>query len=199
MRFTIKNREILVKRGSKEDVLPYYSLLRELREDPASFILVNYSREMPSLEDIKKRSEGWNVFPRYMHLATAVNDGTEVAGFVGSVIGPEYGPEIQPHIAEIFYGVSAKYRHTGMIYAMLYASMIDINVKYYTATAYVENAASIHVLESIGAERVARLAENDFYFRKSTYHDDYLFRGLRETALEKLYGKLVDHCITIVD
>ncbi len=199
VRFNIKDREILVRKGSREDAIPYYALLRDLREDPDSFILVNYSREMPSLEDIKKRSEGWNVSPRYMHLATVDNGDNEIAGFVGSVIGPEYGPEIQPHIAEIYYGVSPKYRHTGMIYAMIYASMIDINVKYYTATAYIENKASIHVLESIGIMRIAKLVENDFYFRNKTYHDDYLFRGLRETALEKLPGKLADHHIKIID
>lgn len=142
---------------------------------------------MPDFAEIAKRSENWNKFPRTMYIAAD----PEVSGFVGTLVGPEYGPEIQPHIAEIFYGISSMYRHTGLIYALLYSALKDVEVKYLTATAFIENSASIHVLESMGMKNIARLEENDFHWTSGKFHDDYLFRGLRAVALEKLKGKLV--------
>ena len=176
-----------IRKSIAKDALSYYSLLGELRNDSRSFILVNYRKDMPDFHEIEKRSEGWNEYPRAMYFAVD----PEVSGFVGIVIGPEYGPEIQPHIAELFYGVSCRYRHTGLIYALLYYAIKDIEVKYLTATAFIENSASIHVLESMGMKNIARLEENDFHWASRTFHDDYLFRGLRSVALENLTKKLI--------
>ena len=184
---TVKNKKVEIRKALPKDALPYYSLLEELRNDPQSFILVNYRKTMPDFHEIEKRSEEWNKYPKSMHFAVD----PEVSGFVGTVVGPEYGPEIQPHIAELFYGVSSRYRHTGLIYAILYYALRDVEVKYLTATAYTENYASVHVLENMGMKKIARLEENDFNWASGQFQDDYLFRGLRSVALENLKNKLI--------
>jgi RimJ/RimL family protein N-acetyltransferase len=185
--FTIKNNKVEIRKACAKDTLSYYSLLEEFRNDPQSFILVNYRKTMPDFHEIEKRSQDWNKYPRTMHFAVE----PEVSGFVGTVIGPEYGPEIQPHIAELFYGVSSRYRHTGLIYALLYNALKDIDVKYLTATAFTGNSASVHVLESMGMANIAKLEENDFHWASGKFHDDYLFRGLRSVALDNLKNKLI--------
>ena len=53
----------------------------------------------------------------------------------------------------------------------------EVEVKYLTATAFVENFASIRGLESMGMKIVARLEENYFNWISGPFHDGYLFRG----------------------
>ncbi|MGC8609166.1 MAG: GNAT family N-acetyltransferase [Thermoplasmata archaeon] len=195
MYFKINGKNVEIRKANTEDAHSYYSLLKELRHDPLSFILVNYRKTMPEYGEIEKLAENWNKYPRFMHFAVD----PDVIGFVGTVVGPEYGPEIQPHIAEIFYGISSRYRHNGLIYAILYAALNDIDVKYITATVFVENAASVHVLENMGMKNIARLEENDLHSRSGCFHDDYLFRGLRSVALKNLYEKFVQHGISLVE
>ena len=70
--------------------------------------------------------------------------------------------QIQPNLPHLYYFV---------------LSDRGVEVKYLTATAFVENSALIRGLESKGMKIVARLEENYFHWISGTFHDGYLFRG----------------------
>ena len=70
--------------------------------------------------------------------------------------------QIQPNLPHLYYFV---------------LSDRGVEVKYLTATAFVENFASIRGLESMGMKIVARLEENYFNWISGPFHDGYLFRG----------------------
>ncbi|BAB60566.1 TVG1470916 [Thermoplasma volcanium GSS1] len=195
MIYEIGGHEVSIVRATPGLAKSYYDLLMELYEDPNSYILVNYSKDPPQLESIVERSKNWNVHPHYMHFALYKD---KVVGFAGSLLGPDYGPEVQPHIAEIYYGVSKGWRKTGLIYALLYTALSDINAKIVKATAYVENLPSINVLLKIGLRIIAVLEENDFHYMSGKMHDDYLFRGFRSDCLNRLPGLLEKHGISVI-
>lgn len=180
--------KILLRNGDLVEIAPansghvnaYLQLIRELANDDESYVLVNYSGTVPTLGAVSQRALSWNTGNIIMHFAL---EGERVIGFCGQHIGPSYGPDLQPHVSEVWYAVSRDFRGSGLIYALMSVALRSVNVKYLEAYVDTRNYRSAALLEKLGLKRLLVIHENILDRKKGIFADDYFYRGTKDVAL----------------
>ncbi|MGC8562402.1 MAG: GNAT family N-acetyltransferase [Thermoplasmata archaeon] len=196
MNVRLGNGEMLVVKPAEEGYLQsYIELVRQLSKDGESYILVNYSGKVPSLEDTRQRASAWNRSDVTMHFATKAED---VVGYCGQRIGPSYGAELQPHLSEMWYAVSKDYRGTGLVYALMDESIRSRNVKYIQAYVDARNVRSMKLLERIGFRMLARLEENILDKKSGMLADYCFFRGAVDEILPHISRRISEKGISVL-
>ncbi|WP_292320507.1 GNAT family protein [Caldisphaera sp.] len=133
-----------------EKIIAFWS---KLINDFTSYRLFNYTGKLSKPDVLENRIKN-----KEINIDLAISD-NYVVGDVIVTIGPKFGIMLQPHIAEIAYGLSEEFRGTGLIYAQIFSAVSKIDVKYIMAYVDLENIRSIKILENLKCEKKAELPE----------------------------------------